>query len=66
MLIDILSNEYIVIVNIMPYADDFSAAGNLQDQTKWGSALTEIGPKFVFYPKTAKTWLLFKSLLRFY
>ena len=31
MLIDILSNEYSVNVNVMGYADDFSAAGNLQD-----------------------------------
>ena len=30
-LIAILSNEYTTNVNIMAYADDFSAAGNLQD-----------------------------------
>ena len=61
MLIDMLSNEYSVIVNVMDYADDFSAAGNLQDLTKWWSALTEIGPKFGFYPESAKTWLAIKS-----
>ena len=30
MLIDILSNDYRVNVNVMVYADDFSTAGNLQ------------------------------------
>ena len=31
MLIDILSNEHSVSVNVMAYADDFSAARNLQN-----------------------------------
>ena len=31
MLIDILPNEYSANINVMFYADDFSAAGNLQD-----------------------------------
>ena len=31
MLIDILSNEYSANGNVMAYADDFSAARNLQD-----------------------------------
>ena len=31
MLIDILSNEYSTDVNVMAYADDFPAAGNLQN-----------------------------------
>ena len=35
MLIDILSNKYSVNVNVMAYADDFSAAGNLQDLRRW-------------------------------
>ena len=39
MLFDELSNEYSVII-VMAYADDFCAAGNLQDLRKWLSALT--------------------------
>ena len=31
MLIDLLSNECSANINVMAYADDFSAAGNLQD-----------------------------------
>ena len=50
MLIDILSNEYSANVNFIAYADDFSAAGNLQDLRRLWSVLTEIGPKFSYYP----------------
>ena len=57
MLTDILSNEYSANVNVMGYADDFSAAGNLQDLRRWWSVLTEIGPKFGYYPEPTKTWL---------
>ena len=55
MLIDILPNEY--SANVMGYTDDFSVAGNLQDLRRWWSVLTEIGPKFGYYPKPTKTWL---------
>ena len=34
----------------MAYADNFSAAGNLQDLRRWWSAAIEIGPEFVYYP----------------
>ena len=61
MLIDILSNEYGANVNVVAYADDFSAAGNLQDLRRWWSVVTEIGPKFGCYPKPTKTWLVVKS-----
>ena len=60
MLIDILSNEYSANVNVMAYADDFSAAGNLKDLRRWYSVLTEIGPKFGYYPEPTKTWLVVK------
>ena len=60
MLIDILSNEYSANVNVMAYADDFSAAGNLKDLRRWWSVLTEIGPKFGYYPEPTKTWLVVK------
>ena len=41
MLISILSNEYSPNVNGMAYADDFPAAGNLQDLRRWWSVLKE-------------------------
>ena len=60
MLIDIPSNEYSANVNVMAYADDFSAAGNLRDLTRLWIVLTEIGPKFDYYPEPTKTWLVVK------
>ena len=54
-LIDILSKEYSTNVNVMAYADDFSAAGNLRDLRRWWSVLTEIVPKFGYYPEPRKT-----------
>ena len=44
----------------MAYTDDFSAAGNLKDLRRWWSVLTEIGPKFGYYPEPTKTWLVVK------
>ena len=58
MLIDLLSNEYSANVNVMAYADDFSAAGNLQDLRRWWSSLPEIGAKFGYYSEPTKTWLV--------
>ena len=55
-----LSNECSANVNVMAYADDFSAAGNLKDLRRWWGVLTEIGPKFGYYPKPTKTWLVVK------
>ena len=60
MLIDILSNDILSNVNIMAYADDFSAAENLKDLRRWWSVLTEIGPKFGYYPEPTKTRLVVK------
>ena len=59
-LIDILSNKYSANGNVMAYAGDFSAAGNLQDLRRWWSVLTEIGRKFSYYPEPAKTEVLVK------
>ena len=61
MLIDVLSNKYSANVNAMASADDFSAAGNLQNLRRWRSVLIEIGLKFGYYPKLTKTWSLVKS-----
>ena len=60
MFIDILSNEYSANVNVMAYADDFSAAENLKDLRKWWSVLTENSPKFGYYPEPTMTWLVVK------
>ena len=60
MLIDKLSNEYSVNVTVVAYADDSSAAGNLQDLKRWWSVLTEIGLKFCHYPEPTKTWQVVK------
>ena len=54
MLTHILSNEY--SANVMAYADDFSAAGNLQNLRSRWSVLTKICPKFGYYPEQTKTW----------
>ena len=51
MLIAILSNEY---------SANVYAARNLQDLRRWWSVLTEIGPKFGYYPEPTKSWLLVK------
>ena len=61
MLIEILLNEYSANANVMVYADDFSAARNSQDLRRWWSVLTEIGPKFGYYPELTQTWLIIKS-----
>ena len=61
MLIDILLNEYSGNVNVMVYADDFSAAWNSQDLRRCWSVLIEIGPKFGYCPELKQTWLIIKS-----
>ena len=60
MLINVLPNEHSVNVNVMAYTDDFAAAGNLQHLRRCWSVLTEIGPKFGYYPEPTKTWLVAK------
>ena len=52
--------RYSAHVNVMAYAYDFSAAGNLQGLTRCWSILTEIGPKFGYYTEPTKTWLVVK------
>ena len=55
-LIHILTNEYSANFNVMVYADDFSAAGDLQNLRSRWSVLTKICPKFGYYPEPTKTW----------
>ena len=61
MLIEVLINEYKVTVNVLAYADDFSAAGRIQDLRIWWNVLNEVGPKFGYYPEPTKTWLIVKA-----
>ena len=50
MLLGILLNEYNANVNVMVWADDFSAAGNLHDLRRWWSVLIGSVPKLCYYP----------------
>ena len=61
MLIETLSNESSANVNVMAYADNFSAAENLKILRRWWGVMAEIGPTFGHYPKPTKTCLLVKS-----
>ena len=47
-------------VRVLAYADDFSAAGKLEDLRKWWDTLTIIGLKFGYYLEPTETWLLVK------
>ena len=60
MLIDIVVTSKDSQVSVLAYADDFSAAGKLDDLRKWWDTLTIIDPKFGYYPEPTKTWLLVK------
>ena len=59
-LVDIVVTSTKSQVRVLAYADDFSAAGKLDNLRKWRDTLTIIGPKFGFYPEPTKTWLVIK------
>ena len=59
-LIDIVVTSTKSQVRVLAYADDFSAAGKLDDLRKWRDTLTIICPKFGYYPEPTKTWLVIK------
>jgi hypothetical protein len=42
------------------YADDSAAGGSLHAILSWWNNLKEVGPKYGYYPKAAKTWLIVK------
>ena len=42
------------------YMDDSAAAGDLTNLKLWWTKLQELGPKFGYYPNSAKTCLLVK------
>ena len=43
------------------YADDSSAIGKLRDIKSWWIKLSEIGPKYGYYPKASKSILIIKD-----
>ena len=60
MLIDIVVTSTELQVGVLAYADDFSAAGKLDDLRKWWDTLTIIGLKFSYYMEPTKRWLVVK------
>ena len=55
MVIDILINKCRVHVNVLGYADDFSAVGGLRDLRIWWSVLNEVSTKFGYFPEPTTT-----------
>ena len=55
-LIDVIIISPGTQVGVLAYADDFSAAGKLEDLRK----LWDTGPKFGYLPEPTKTWLTVK------
>ena len=43
------------------YADDSSAAGQLEEMKKWWSTLCDVGPKYGYFPLPSKTVLIVKK-----
>ena len=47
-------------MEMVAFADHFSAAGNLKSLLQWWTALLEVGPKFDYFSEPAKPWLITK------
>ena len=60
MVLEITDNLPGVRTKSEAYADDFSAAGSLQNLLKWWTALCRLGPKFGYHPEPRKSWLIVK------
>ena len=43
------------------FADDFSVAGNLNSIKDYWGKLTAIGPKYGYFPKPTKSYLILKE-----
>ena len=43
------------------FADDVTAAGDLQSIRKWWNKLSQIAPKYGYFPQPAKSWLIVKK-----
>ena len=59
-LIEALAGENISAKNAA-YADDLTAAGSLTALYIWWNHLCEIGPKFGYYPRPDKCWIIVKK-----
>ena len=45
---------------MVAYADDFPATGSILSLKYWWDTLCELGPKFGYFPKPKKSWLIVK------
>ncbi len=59
-LIEKLSNVTLDITQVW-YADDASASGTLTDIHSWWNHLSDLGPKFGYFPNGTKSWLIVKE-----
>ena len=44
------------------YTDDFTAADKITQLKKWWDTLCQLGPKFDYYLKGEKSWLIIKGI----
>ena len=44
------------------YTNDFKAADKITQLKKWWDTLCQLGPKFDYYPKGGKSWLIIKGI----
>ena len=48
-------------VKMVKYSDNFTAGGTVTSIKKCWDTLCKLGPKFGYYPKPSKTWLIVKN-----
>ena len=46
---------------MVAFADDITGADTIKDLHRWWMKLLEIGPKFGYYPKPSKSYLIVKE-----
>ena len=61
MVSDITNTKTNSDAKIVAYADNFSAAGSISSLKYWWDTLCKLGPKFGYFPKPTKLWLIVKS-----
>ena len=49
------------LFQVLLFADDFLAAGNLETVLSWVKALVKEGPKYSYYPELSKSVLVVKE-----
>ena len=60
MIIEATSHLPSTRTRVVAYADDFSAAGSVENLVYWWQTLCDLGPKFGYYPQASKSWLIVK------